>query len=44
MSKIIKERPTCYPKTSSEKTEHKLSKVQLKNAVLTGAAFQAELR
>ena len=44
MSKIIKERPTCYPKTSSEKTKKKLSKVQLKNAFLTGAAFHAELR
>ena len=37
MSKIIKERP-------EKKTEHKLSKVQLKNAFLTGAAFHAELR
>ena len=34
MSKIIKERPTCFSKPSSEK-KHILSKVQLKNAFVT---------
>ena len=38
MSKIIEEGPTCFPKTSPEK-KHILNKVQLKNAFVTGVAF-----
>ena len=34
MSKIIEEGPTCFSKPSSKK--HILSKVQLKNAFVTG--------
>ena len=41
MSKNIEEGPTCFPKTSSE-TKHILSKVQLKNAFVTGVAFNTE--
>ena len=42
MSKIIEERPRCFPKTSSEKKSI-LSKVHLKNAFVTGVAFNTEL-
>ena len=42
MSKILEERPTCFPKISSEK-KHILSKVELKNAFVTGVEFNTEL-
>ena len=35
MSKIIKEGPTCFSKSSLEK-KHIISKVQLKNSFVTG--------
>ena len=36
MSKIIEEGPTCFFKPSKKKEKHILSKVQLKNAFVTG--------
>ena len=43
MSKIIEEGPTYFSKQSSKK-KHILSKVQLKNAFVTGLAFNIELQ
>ena len=42
MSKKIEEGPTCFSKPSVEK-KHILSKIQLKNAFVAGAAFNTEL-